>query len=78
MGRSGFLLLCSNLACTIITSATKTNLKSLHNYSNHYFLFLFIQGVISKFFPQNISLPPNIVTEAHANLKKRKTTATLL
>ena len=45
------LLLCSNLACTIITSATKTNLKSLHNYSNHYFLFLFIQGVISKFFP---------------------------
>ena len=30
------------------------------------------------FFPQNISLIPKIVTEAHANLKKKKTTATLL
>ena len=39
------LLLCSNLACTIITSATKTNLKSLRNYSNHYFLFLFIHVI---------------------------------
>ena len=26
-----------------------------------------------SFFPQNISLPPKIVTEAHANLKKKKT-----
>ena len=26
-----------------------------------------------SFFPQNISLLPKIVTEAHANLKKKKT-----
>ena len=68
-----FLLLCSNLACAMINSATRTNLKSWRNYSNHYVLFLFIWGVISKFSPQNISLLPTIVTEAHANLKKKKT-----
>ena len=32
----GFSLLWSNLACTINTSVTRTNLKSWHNYSNHY------------------------------------------
>ena len=32
----------------------------------------------SFFFPQNINLLPKIVTEAHAYLKKKKTTATLL
>ena len=31
-------------------------------------------GVLfQSFFPQNISLLPKIVTEAHANLKKKKT-----
>ena len=44
-----------------------------HNYSNHYVLFLFIQDVISKFFPSKPSLLPNIMPEAHANLKKNKT-----
>ena len=31
-----------------------------------------------SFLPQNVSLLPKIVTEAYANLKKKKTTATLL
>ena len=34
--------------------------------------------LFQSFFPQNISLLPKNVTEAHANLKKKKTTATLL
>ena len=34
--------------------------------------------LFQSFFPQNISLLPKIVTEAHANLKEKKTTATLL
>ena len=35
--------------------------------------FSSLYSVISKFFfPQNISLLPKIVTEAHANLKKKK------
>ena len=29
--------------------------------------------LFQRFFPQNISLLPKIVTEAHANLKKKKT-----
>ena len=29
--------------------------------------------LFQSFFPQNISLLPKIVTEAHANLKKKKT-----
>ena len=67
------LLLCSNLACTIITSATKTNLKSLHNYSNLMFSSSSYTVFFQSFFPQNISLLSKIVTEAHANLKKKKT-----
>ena len=42
----------------MITSATRTYLKSWHNF---------------RFSTQNISLLPKTVTEAHANLKKKKT-----
>ena len=34
--------------------------------------------LFQRFFPQNFSLLPKIVTEAHANLRKRKLAATLL
>ena len=37
------------------------------------FSFFSYRVLFQRFFPQNISLLPNIVTEAHANLKKKKT-----
>ena len=42
------------------------------------FSFSSYRVLFQSFFPQNINLLPKIVTEAHANLKKKKTTATLL
>ena len=37
------------------------------------FSFFSYRVLFQRFFPQNISLLPKIVTEAHANLKKKKT-----
>ena len=66
MGRFGFLLLCSNLACTMITSTTRTNLKSWHNYSNHYVLLLFLQRRIQGRGPGGPGPTPLFVDQTEA------------